>query len=482
MDILDLKEFKILQQFRNDEYKYLKFVVEAKCEPFLCTKCGSIYDLDGTFDGKKFKKHDTRTRTVMDIDIRSYKVIIEIKQNRYDCPECGETFTEFFDCIEPNDKVTKRLWNQMGLEAIKGKNSFLTISEWYGVSDSTVKRAFDDYVADLYSNRILVAPRVLGIDEVYIKLQGHKRKVPCAVFTDIENKRILEFVLGNSIDIVENVIKSMQRYENIEIATMDMASTYKNAVNNLIPNAYTVVDRFHVIQKFNMKLDDIRSKIQAKLTKSTIEDNEYEALTTGKTPKDLLYRVKDLIRSNREDLDDIALEKLDTQLELYPKLKESYWLKEKFRTIYHCETKKEAYGLFFKWEQSIPNNNREFKSLQKTINKLKHEIFAYFDGKFTNAYTESFNNVIKTIVKLGKGYSYETLRAKILFGSEATKKVKVKDLNFYAIEFINNRKFKSEGIIIAVIEDEYYTHEIGYKNNYTVDIDELLQIINKGEF
>lgn len=479
-NILDLKEFNILQEFRNDEYKYMKFVVEPKEEAFFCTRCGCSYDLDGTLDGKKFKKHDTRIRTVRDLDIRGYKVILEINQRRYDCPECGETFTEFLESVAPDDKVTERLWDTMGLESVKGKNSFSSVAEKYGVSVSTVKRAFDDNVKELYSNRVLVAPKVLGIDEVYIKLEGHKRKVPCAVFTDIENHKILEFVLGNSIDIVENVIKSMQGYQNIKAVTMDMNATYKNAVNELLPQTYTVVDRFHVIQKFNMKLDVIRAKIQAKLTNSKIiEDDDYEELATGNTPKDLLFRVKDLIRKNREDLDNKAIKKLDTQLELYPKLKESYWLKEKFRTIYQANDKKEAYGKYFEWEQSIPKNNREFKALQKTINGLKHEIFAYFDGKYTNAYTESFNNVIKTIVKLGKGYGYETLRAKVLFGTEATKKIKVKDMNFYKV--FNMMERQSEPLW-SYNENEYYTDETRYADFYTVDIPTLSHLIDTGEF
>ena len=43
---------------------------------------------------------------------------------------------------------------------------------------------------------------------------------------------------------------------------------------------------------------------------------------------------------------------------------------------------------------------------------------------YTNAYTESINNVIKSIEKAGKGYSYEVLRAKVLYGTTATKRPK----------------------------------------------------------
>lgn len=43
------------------------------------------------------------------------------------------------------------------------------------------------------------------------------------------------------------------------------------------------------------------------------------------------------------------------------------------------------------------------------------EIFAYFDQSVTNAYTESTNNLIRAMQRLGRGYSFEVLRAKMLY-------------------------------------------------------------------
>ncbi len=43
------------------------------------------------------------------------------------------------------------------------------------------------------------------------------------------------------------------------------------------------------------------------------------------------------------------------------------------------------------------------------------EVFAYFDHRITNAYTESLNSLIRVMNRLGRGYSFEALRAKMLF-------------------------------------------------------------------
>jgi transposase len=103
MNILELDEFEIIKQYKNDDY--YKFVVKAKDEPIFCSLCSAFHD-DVEDDKNHFKLHDTRTRTVADVEFRGRKVILEIQQRRFHCSFCGKNFTEFFESIAPNDKVT----------------------------------------------------------------------------------------------------------------------------------------------------------------------------------------------------------------------------------------------------------------------------------------------------------------------------------------------------------------------------------------
>ena len=48
----------------------------------------------------------------------------------------------------------------------------------------------------------------------------------------------------------------------------------------------------------------------------------------------------------------------------------------------------------------------------------------YFDKPLTNAYTESLNNIIRSINRNGRGYSFDVLRAKILFAKGAQRKTR----------------------------------------------------------
>lgn len=51
---------------------------------------------------------------------------------------------------------------------------------------------------------------------------------------------------------------------------------------------------------------------------------------------------------------------------------------------------------------------------------------AYFDHRITNAYTESLNSLIRVVNRLGRGYSFDALRAKILFTEGLQKERKPK--------------------------------------------------------
>jgi transposase len=411
----------------------------------------------------EFKKYDSRIREVMDLnDIEGRKVMIRIHQRRFTCPNCGKIFTEYFQSVCRRDKVTARLWERLGKEMLEEKdNTFRMISRRYGVSPTTVARAFKDYVAQLDKQRILKAPKVLGIDEVYAKFKENKKKIPLAVFTDNENHKILEIINGNSFDQIVAVLQSMIGYESIEAVTMDMNTTYRSAVKAFLPNAYCVIDHYHVIQKLDLALDSIRAAIQSKLP-----DGQ----------KDDLYHVKDSVKKDRNKLTESQMAKLDAQLELYPKLNTCYWLKEHLRDVYQCTDKKEAYGKYYEWECEVDETAKrikipEIQGVQRMINKMKHQVFNYFDSRYTNGFTERFNRDVKDMIRDGNGYEFDTLRAKVLYGTSATAMQIWKNTNFVRIQ----------NILYDTSNMYEYAEPNKLIHGFEVDIQQLCEAIERGE-
>lgn len=63
-----------------------------------------------------------------------------------------------------------------------------------------------------------------------------------------------------------------------------------------------------------------------------------------------------------------------------------------------------------------------YSDLVRAWSNWEPYICNYFEYSVTNAYTVSLNNLIRVMNRLGRGYSFEALQAKILF-AEGTHKI-----------------------------------------------------------
>ena len=123
-------------------------------------------------------------------------------------------------------------------------------------------------------------------------------------------------------------------------------------------------------------------------------------------------------------LNPIEQKALEIVRQQIPNLAIAYDFKEMFFRIYDEPDKQKARNAFEAWENTLPTNGFElFKKLAKTVHNHYEDIFAYWDAPFpiTNAYTEGLNGLIKMSNRLGRGYSYEIIRAKTLYSAEARK-------------------------------------------------------------
>lgn len=84
-------------------------------------------------------------------------------------------------------------------------------------------------------------------------------------------------------------------------------------------------------------------------------------------------------------------------------------LKEGFRAIYFAESCREAESSFEAWAKIIPDSLPEFQAVINTVRNWHTEIFNYFDCRYTNGIVECLNNTIKSVERLGRGFSFEVL-------------------------------------------------------------------------
>jgi transposase len=137
----------------------------------------------------------------------------------------------------------------------------------------------------------------------------------------------------------------------------------------------------------------------------------------------------------------------------------------------------EAYLLYQSWLTEIPKGLMPyFEPLIKSITNWEEEIFNYFIVPITNAYTVSLNRLIKTMNHVvGRGYSFEALRAKILFtqGYRKTKKKK----KFKEVPTTFNKMFDLQNIQLQPLAYKWVYEEV-----YGANISTLTKAMEEGSF
>jgi hypothetical protein len=65
----------------------------------------------------------------------------------------------------------------------------------------------------------------------------------------------------------------------------------------------------------------------------------------------------------------------------------------------------------------------DFAELLSAFEGLSEYIFNYFDHRFTNAFTESRNRLVKDIQRETIGWNFDTLRGKVVHGPRIKKQI-----------------------------------------------------------
>ena len=204
------------------------------------------------------------------------------------------------------------------------------------------------------------------------------------IFIDYKNKRPRELVLGRTSGVLQAGINHIDGRNNVRLVTMDLSRPYKTFVKDYFPNAEIVADKFHVLRLLNNHI------------------NRYRKQYTGDDRKNPIRKLLLCSGKNIDYFKRVAIEKW---LEDKPELKELYFYKEALHKLYRTKGHSKARRALTKLTDKMAYSNlKEVRSLRNTLRKWSTEILNYFKTGLTNARTEGFNNVAKTIQKRGYGY------------------------------------------------------------------------------
>jgi len=355
-----------------------------------CPKCGS----------DKLSAFGTRKIRYMDLPLHGERALIDLDRQRYQCQSCKITFMAASEAFDPDYRLTTRAVKWMEKEAIH--KPFTHVGQHMGVDEKVVRNIFRRYAQKREKELKPVAGRIIGIDELYLISQYR------CIISNLEKKTVIDLLPQRKYPAVCEYLKHLDGKDNIEVVCIDMWEPYKNAVRAVLPKASIVVDKFHVAKIANECLDKIRKEYQ-------------RTLKTG-TRLDLMRSRHILLRRSR-DLSDEHKAKLAVWRKACPELADAYDHKERFFDIYNSRDPKAAMAAYNAWADSLPLSiSKAFHPLQVSVRNWQSEIFGYFGSRYTNAYTECLNGITKITNRTGRGYSFDVIRFKLLFGHSHQKR------------------------------------------------------------
>lgn len=365
----------------NDDYRISAHLLNP---PTSCIFCGTVGEL---------RPYGVREQRFMDLPIHAKRVGILVGRRRFKCHSCGRTFIEPLADMDEDHRMTKRLLRFVQAESLR--ITFTEVAHQCGLDEKTVRDIFKAHVAELEKTHTFVTPTVLGIDEL------HLLGKPRCVLTNVEYRTIVDLLEKRDQKTVQKYLAGLKDGHKIEVVTMDMWRPYRLAVEATLKNAVVVVDKFHIQRMANQAMEQVRKNLR-------------ESLTDKKRRQ--LKRDRFILLHRKRDLDDADLFILDTWTKNFPQLGQAYELKEEFFNIWNETEKQAAWARYLEWKKSIPADLAvQFKDITTAVDNWQGPIFNYFDTGFTNAYTEALNGVIKVANRTGRGYSFNAIRAKVLY-------------------------------------------------------------------
>ncbi len=280
--------------------------------------------------------------------------------------------------------------------------------DWHTVNDAVTT----------YGSALLAADRkrlnqtsAIGLDETsFIKLASKKQADYATTVADVENHQIIDILpTRRYTDVAGWIDKQPQAWkERIDYGALDMSATYAAVYSVMLPKAAQVVDPFHVISLANRCLDSVRRRVQI------------EQLGHRGRRDDPLYRARRVLLMGEEKLDAEATERLRSLLELGDPSAEvaiAYRIKERLREFYRTTDPDEGRHILEELRSHCLRRAMppEVKKLGRTIRTWFDKIANFHLARFSNGPTESLNNLIKRIKRIGFGFrNFENYRIRVL--------------------------------------------------------------------
>lgn len=367
-----------------EEERLIVDIIPRKNSKAICSGCGkpaSLYD-------------QLKCRLFEFIPFWGFKIYFRYAKRRVDCETCGVTVEKV---PWAKGKNTSTIPLTLVLASWAKSLSWKETAQRFKVSWGKVFRSVEYVVNWGLKNRSLNDIKSIGIDEISWRV-GHKY-LTLVYQIDAGFKRLLWIGENRSVRTLLRFFQFLgkEKSKRLVFVCSDLWKPYLKVIKKKAKDAVHIIDRFHIIQKINKAIDEIRAGENRQM-----QSDGYEPVLT-KSRWCLLKRPENLTENQ-----EIKLKEL---LKYNLKSVRAYLLKEDFDALWCYVTPGWAGKFLDRWTTRVMRSKLiPMKKVAKMIRRHKLLILNWFKaiGLVSCGVVEGLNNKIKVTMK--KAYGFRTYK------------------------------------------------------------------------
>jgi transposase len=250
------------------------------------------------------------------------------------------------------------------------------VARMFHVHWNTVRAAVQQAVQYGRQHQQMGSVIYIGIDELS-RRRGH---VYVTNVYDLVNKRLLWSGEGRDKETLRRFFREHGKALRgcIRGVCCDMWQPYMEVLEQELPDATVVFDKFHLIRHLNQAVDTVRRQ---------------EAAALKPRHPELLKRTRYLWLKNPENLTDKQKARLGYLEQLNLRTHRAYLLKETFRELWHYRRRGWAKRFLTKWFWWATHSRlKPMRDFAWMLRKHQEGVLNYFAMPITNGIVEGLNN------------------------------------------------------------------------------------------
>lgn len=343
--------------------------------------------------------HDHRDeRTWRHLDTMEYKTLLVCSLPRTSCKEHGiKSMTTPW--AEPKSRFSLK-FEAHAISVLLNASSTVRAAALLGLSWDEVhavqKRAVDRGIMRRQGDQLTY----IGIDEKSF-LKGHSY---ASVLYDLKDARVLDMVKDRTEESAKALLECIpeEQRESIKAVAVDMWVPFQKAIEQVLPGADIVHDKFHIMGHLGKAIDEVRRKESKDLVAQgdrILKGSRYALL------------------KNEENRSEEEQEKFKEIQASGLKVAKAWAMRDVFSGFWYYKYEKSARKYFDKWYFWVTHS--KLKPVIKAAKMIKSRfknVISYLHHGITNAVAEGLNSKIQAIKAAARGFrNFANYRIAVLF-------------------------------------------------------------------